>query len=85
MKELNLIEMPSAIMLYSYCFIFISRSINGVGPVSPLAASLAAGISGSIAAAASHTLDTAKCRSQCIVIPKVITNNLHDTSTIYQV
>ncbi|KAH7663152.1 Mitochondrial carnitine-acylcarnitine carrier protein [Dioscorea alata] len=48
------------------------RSINGVGPVSPLAASLAAGISGSIAAAASHTLDTAKCRSQCIVIPKYI-------------
>ncbi|KAJ0970021.1 hypothetical protein J5N97_022898 [Dioscorea zingiberensis] len=48
------------------------RSIDGIGPVSPLAASLAAGVSGSIAAAASHTLDTAKCRSQCIVIPKYI-------------
>ncbi|XP_057974014.1 probable S-adenosylmethionine carrier 2, chloroplastic [Malania oleifera] len=44
-----------------------------VGPLSPLAVSLAAGFSGSIAAAASHCFDTAKCRSQCLVLPKYIT------------
>lgn len=49
------------------------RTIDEVGPVSPLAASLAAGFSGAIAAVASHSFDTAKCRSQCIVTPKYIT------------
>ncbi|XP_072956710.1 uncharacterized protein [Typha angustifolia] len=49
------------------------RSIEEVGPVSPLASSLAAGFSGTVAAAASHSFDTAKSRSQCIVIPKYIT------------
>lgn len=39
--------------------------------MSPLAVSLAAGFSGSVAAAASHSFDTAKSRSQCIVLPKV--------------
>ncbi|KAL4189381.1 hypothetical protein AMTRI_Chr08g206780 [Amborella trichopoda] len=48
------------------------RSEDEVGPVSPLAASLVAGFSGSIAAAASHVFDTARCRSQSIVIPKYI-------------
>nr|CAD1844356.1 unnamed protein product [Ananas comosus var. bracteatus] len=48
------------------------RSIDEVGPVSPLASSLAAGFSGAIAAALSHSFDTAKTRSQCIVIPKYI-------------
>ncbi|KAI0500907.1 hypothetical protein KFK09_019125 [Dendrobium nobile] len=48
------------------------RSINEVGPVSPLASSLAAGFSGAVAAAASHPFDTAKTRSQCIVVPKYI-------------
>ncbi|XP_042510420.1 uncharacterized protein LOC122085881 [Macadamia integrifolia] len=48
------------------------RSIEEIGPVSPLAASLAAGVSGSIAAAASHCFDTAKSRSQCTVLPKYV-------------
>ncbi|XVF20487.1 hypothetical protein REPUB_Repub12eG0004600 [Reevesia pubescens] len=43
-----------------------------IGPVSPLAVSLAAGCSGSVAAAASHGFDTAKTRSQCVVLPKFI-------------
>ncbi|KAL5974977.1 hypothetical protein ACLOJK_031653 [Asimina triloba] len=46
------------------------RSIEEIRPVSPLAASLAAGFSGSVAAAVSHCFDTAKCRTQCTVIPK---------------
>lgn len=48
------------------------RSIGEVGPVSPLAASLAAGFSGTVASAASHSFDTAKSRTQCIVTPKYI-------------
>ncbi|XP_076936287.1 uncharacterized protein LOC143603361 [Bidens hawaiensis] len=44
-----------------------------IGPLHPLAVSLAAGFSGSVAAAASHSFDTAKCRSQCLVLPKYIT------------
>ncbi|KAK9292399.1 hypothetical protein L1049_020366 [Liquidambar formosana] len=43
-----------------------------IGPLSPLAVSLAAGFSGTIAAAASHGFDTAKSRSQCTVLPKYI-------------
>ncbi|NP_001315547.1 mitochondrial substrate carrier family protein isoform X1 [Solanum lycopersicum] len=43
-----------------------------VGPLSPLAVSLAAGFSGSLAAAASHCFDTARSRSQCIVLPKFV-------------
>ncbi|KAM3282246.1 hypothetical protein P3S67_025891 [Capsicum chacoense] len=45
-------------------------SDEDVGPLSPLAVSLAAGFSGSLAAAASHGFDTAKSRSQCMVLPK---------------
>ncbi|MCE2055524.1 hypothetical protein HAX54_042802 [Datura stramonium] len=48
------------------------RSDEEVGPLSPLAVSLAAGFSGSLAAAASHGFDTAKSRSQCIVLPKFV-------------
>ncbi|PIA32399.1 hypothetical protein AQUCO_04500183v1 [Aquilegia coerulea] len=48
------------------------RFIEDVGPVSPWAASISAGISGAIAAAASHCFDTAKSRSQCIVLPKYV-------------
>lgn len=48
------------------------RSDDEIGPLSPLAVSLAAGFSGSIAAAASHSFDTAKCRSECIVLPKYV-------------
>lgn len=47
-------------------------SIDDVGPVSPFASSLAAGFSGAVAAAASHTFDTAKSRTQCTVTPKYI-------------
>ena len=47
------------------------RSDEEIGPLSPLAVSLAAGFSGSVAAAASHCFDTAKTRTQCIVLPKV--------------
>lgn len=47
------------------------RSDDEIGPLSPWAVSLAAGVSGSVAAAASHCFDTAKSRSQCIVLPKV--------------
>lgn len=43
-----------------------------IGPVSPLSVSLAAGFSGSLAAAASHAFDTANSRSQCTVLPKYI-------------
>ncbi|KAL3635301.1 hypothetical protein CASFOL_019848 [Castilleja foliolosa] len=42
-----------------------------VGPLSPIALSLAAGVSGSFAAAASHGFDTTRSRSQCTVLPKV--------------
>lgn len=47
------------------------RSDEEIGPLSPIAVSLAAGFSGSVAAAASHCFDTAKTRTQCIVLPKV--------------
>ncbi|KAF6164916.1 hypothetical protein GIB67_017119 [Kingdonia uniflora] len=48
------------------------RYYEEIGPVSPFASSLAAGVSGSIAAAASHVFDTAKSRSQCTVTPKYV-------------
>ncbi|XP_022747024.1 uncharacterized protein LOC111296816 isoform X2 [Durio zibethinus] len=48
------------------------RYYEEIVPLSPLAVSLAAGLSGSVAAAASHSFDTAKSRSQCIVLPKFI-------------
>ncbi|KAJ8551509.1 hypothetical protein K7X08_021524 [Anisodus acutangulus] len=48
------------------------RSDEEVGPLSPLAVSLTAGFSGSLAAAASHGFDTARSRSQCIVLPKFV-------------
>ncbi|CAI9103968.1 OLC1v1002568C1 [Oldenlandia corymbosa var. corymbosa] len=48
------------------------RSDDEIGPLSPVAVSLAAGFSGAIAAAASHSFDTAKSRAQCIVIPKYV-------------
>ncbi|XP_061354932.1 uncharacterized protein LOC133299484 [Gastrolobium bilobum] len=41
-----------------------------IGPLSPLAVSLSAGLSASVAAAASHSFDTARTRSQCTVLPK---------------
>ncbi|KAK4593591.1 hypothetical protein RGQ29_017630 [Quercus rubra] len=50
----------------------LPRSDEEIGPLSPLAVSLAAGFSGSVAAAASHCFDTAKTRTQCIVLPKYV-------------
>ncbi|PHT31538.1 hypothetical protein CQW23_27875 [Capsicum baccatum] len=54
----------------SYELEFVSRSDEDVGPLSPLSVSLAAGFSGSLAASASHGFDTAKSRSQCMILPK---------------
>lgn len=48
------------------------RSNEEIGPLSPLAVSLAAGFSASVAAAASHGFDTARSRSQCTVLPKYV-------------
>ncbi|KAJ8755599.1 hypothetical protein K2173_022194 [Erythroxylum novogranatense] len=48
------------------------RSDEEIGPLSPFAVSLAAGFSGSMAAAASHCFDTAKSRSECVVLPKFV-------------
>ncbi|XP_021900567.1 uncharacterized protein LOC110816616 isoform X1 [Carica papaya] len=48
------------------------RSDEEIGPLSPLAVSVAAGVSGTLAAAASHSFDTAKSRSECAVLPKFI-------------
>ncbi|WCJ28529.1 Mitochondrial substrate carrier family protein [Euphorbia peplus] len=50
----------------------IPSSDEEIGPLSPLAVSLAAGFSGGVAAAASHCFDTAKSRSQCTVLPRYI-------------
>ncbi|KDP34908.1 hypothetical protein JCGZ_09196 [Jatropha curcas] len=50
----------------------IPRSDEEIGPLSPIAVSLAAGFSGSIASAASHCFDTAKIRSQSTVLPRYI-------------
>lgn len=48
------------------------RSDEEIGPLPPLYVSLAAGFSGAVAAAASHCFDTAKNRSQSIVLPKYV-------------
>lgn len=50
----------------------IPRYNKEVGPLSPIAVSLAAGVSGSLAAAVSHRFDTARTRSQCVIFPKYI-------------
>lgn len=42
--------------------------------MSPIAVTLAAGVSGAFAAAASHPFDTTRSRSQCTVLPKVWSN-----------
>jgi hypothetical protein len=51
--------------------IHLLRKLEEAGPVHPLASSVAASLSGVVAAAASHTFDTAKTRSECNVVPKV--------------
>ncbi|KAG7616037.1 putative mitochondrial carrier domain protein [Arabidopsis thaliana] len=48
----------------------LPSSEEEVGPLSPVASSLAAGISGAVAAAASHSFDTARTRAQCVILPK---------------
>ncbi|KAJ4838341.1 hypothetical protein Tsubulata_002778 [Turnera subulata] len=50
----------------------LPRSDEEIGSLSPLSVSLAAGFSGSVAAAASHCFDTARSRTQCTVLPKYI-------------
>lgn len=47
-----------------------ARLDEDVGPLSPFTVAATAGISATIAAAASHGFDTAKNRAECIVIPK---------------
>lgn len=48
------------------------RLDEDVGPLSSFTVATTAGISATIAAAASHGFDTAKNRAECIVIPKVL-------------
>ncbi|PIN06156.1 hypothetical protein CDL12_21291 [Handroanthus impetiginosus] len=50
----------------------VPRYDNEVGPLSPIAVSLAAGVSGAFAGAASHGFDTARSRAQCTVLPKYV-------------
>ncbi|KAL8497798.1 hypothetical protein ACS0TY_021217 [Phlomoides rotata] len=50
----------------------IPRNDSEVGPLSPIAVTLAAGVSGVLAAAASHPFDTTRSRSQCTVLPKYV-------------
>lgn len=61
----------SSYFLFKVLLLSLCRYDEEIGPLSPLSVSFAAGISGSVAAAASHCFDTAKSRSQCIVVPKV--------------
>lgn len=49
------------------------RHDSEVGPLSPIAVSLSAGVSGAFAAAVSHGFDTTRSRSQCTVLPKYLT------------
>ncbi|KAF8080008.1 hypothetical protein N665_0982s0010 [Sinapis alba] len=48
----------------------LPSSEEDVGPLSPATISIAAGFSGAIAAAASHSFDTARTRAQCVILPK---------------
>lgn len=50
----------------------LPTTIDEIGPLSPLAVSMAAGFSGAVAAAASHGFDTSRTRSQCVVLPKYV-------------
>lgn len=69
----NQLVLPYSFKYRGIIYLFMHfRSDEDIGPLSPLAVSLAAGFSGSIAAAASHSFDTAKSRSQCVVLPKYV-------------
>lgn len=48
------------------------RHDSEVGPLSPVAVSLSAGVSGAFAAAVSHGFDTTRSRSQCTILPKYL-------------
>uniref|UniRef100_A0A1J3CLA5 Calcium-binding mitochondrial carrier protein Aralar1 n=1 Tax=Noccaea caerulescens TaxID=107243 RepID=A0A1J3CLA5_NOCCA len=48
----------------------LPSSEEEIGPLSPVGVSLAAGFSGAVAAAASHSFDTARTRAQCVILPK---------------
>lgn len=69
--KLNLKGQLDCLIFYLRNSKIVFRFAEEIGPLSPVAVSLAAGVSGLVAAAASHSLDTAKSRSQCIVLPKV--------------
>ena len=59
------------VILISCNILLLIRNIEEAGHVHPFASSVAAGFAGAVAAAASHTFDTAKSRSECTVVPKV--------------
>ncbi|KAF9591133.1 hypothetical protein IFM89_002088 [Coptis chinensis] len=54
----------------------IFLSVGEIGMLSPWVASVAARLSGLVAIAASHCFDTAKSRSQCIVLPKYVSKEI---------
>jgi hypothetical protein len=49
----------------------MSRSLEDIDPLTPWHLSVTAGLAASVAAVASHPMDTAKTRSQATVLPKV--------------
>jgi len=49
----------------------MSRSLEDIDPLTPWQLSVTAGLAASVAAVASHPMDTAKTRSQATVLPKV--------------
>lgn len=53
-----------------------SSSLEEIPPLKPWQLTVTAGIAASGAAAISHTLDTAKTRSQATIIPRVISSRL---------
>ncbi|KAF9624378.1 hypothetical protein IFM89_010545 [Coptis chinensis] len=52
--------------------IFLYWSVEETGMLSPWVASVATGVSGSVAVATTHCFDIAKSRSQCIVFPRYV-------------
>ncbi|CAN8232040.1 unnamed protein product [Cochlearia groenlandica] len=48
----------------------LPSSDEEIGPLSPVSSTIAAGLSGAVAAAASHSFDTARTRAQCVILPK---------------
>lgn len=57
-------------------------SLEEIPPLKPWQLAVTAGIAASGAAAISHTLDTAKTRSQATIIPRVISSRLENHPNI---